>query len=66
MDLYEHFIKTVSFYSLKVQCHEIFDTRFFSSNNPPKGPDSGAKAVSHMALYRRVNQFENRQNWTPL
>jgi hypothetical protein len=35
---------------LKGQCNEIFDPRFFSSiNPPPPGPDSQAKAVSHMA-----------------
>jgi hypothetical protein len=31
--------------TLKGQCHEIFDPRFFSSNNPLYGPDSRAKAV---------------------
>jgi hypothetical protein len=36
---------------LKGQLHEIFDQRFFSSNNPPQGPDSRPKAVSHMASY---------------
>jgi hypothetical protein len=34
---------------LKGQCHEIFDPRFYSSNNPPYGLDLWAKAVLNMA-----------------
>jgi hypothetical protein len=37
--------------SLEGQCHEIFDPRFFSSNNPPQGPDLRPKAILHMASY---------------
>jgi hypothetical protein len=43
--------KRVTTSSLKGQCLEIFDPRFFSSNNSPLGHDSRPKAVLHMALY---------------
>jgi hypothetical protein len=33
----------------KVTVSRDFQQSFFSSNNPPEGTDSGAKAVSHMA-----------------
>jgi hypothetical protein len=36
---------------LKGQLREIFDPRFFSSSNPPYGPDSRPKVVLHMASY---------------
>jgi hypothetical protein len=37
--------------ALKGQCHEIFDPRFFSSNNLTMDPDSRADAVLHKASY---------------
>jgi hypothetical protein len=43
----EHFFLTYA--CLKGQCHEIFDPRFFASNNPPQCPDSWARAISNMA-----------------
>jgi hypothetical protein len=35
--------------TLKRQCHKIFDPWSLSSINTPWGPDSRAKAISHMA-----------------
>jgi hypothetical protein len=48
-----HIGDKIDFAFLKGQCHEIFCTRFFSSNNSPKAkdPDSRVEAVSHMASY---------------
>jgi hypothetical protein len=34
--------------TLKRQCHEIFDPRFFSLNSTPGSPDSWAKTVLHI------------------
>jgi hypothetical protein len=42
------FYYTVSRWSLKRQCHEIFDPRIFSLNCTPGSPDSWAKTVLHI------------------
>jgi hypothetical protein len=45
---------------LKGQCHEIFDTRFFSSNNTSWAPDSRAKAFLNSASnLPRYDRFLN-------
>jgi hypothetical protein len=47
---------------LKGQCHEIFDPRFFSSNNTPWAPDSRAKAYLNSASNSpRYDRFSNRK-----
>jgi hypothetical protein len=43
----------VSAFYLKGPCHEIFDLRFFSSNNSIWAPDPRVKAFLHMASYSR-------------
>jgi hypothetical protein len=46
--------------ALKGKCHEIFDPRFFSSNNTPWAPDSRAKAFLNSASNSpRYNRFSN-------
>jgi hypothetical protein len=45
---------------LKRQCHEVFDSRFFSSNNTPWAPDSRAKALLNSASNStRYDRFSN-------
>jgi hypothetical protein len=46
--------------ALKGQRHEIFDSRFFLSNNTPWAPDSQAKAFLNSASNSpRYDQFSN-------
>jgi hypothetical protein len=45
---------------LKGPCHEIFDPRFFSSNNTPWAPDSRTKAFLNSASNSpRYDRFSN-------
>jgi hypothetical protein len=49
----------IYYVALKGQSHEIFDPRFFTSNNTPWSPDSWAKAVLNINSYlRRYSIFE--------
>jgi hypothetical protein len=51
---------TVRYIILKGQCHEIFDPRFFSSNNTPWAPDSEAKAfLNSVTNSPRYDRFSN-------
>jgi hypothetical protein len=51
----------ITFYLLlKGQCHEIFDLRFFTSNNTPWAPDSRTKAFFNSASnLPRYDRFSN-------
>jgi hypothetical protein len=43
--------------SLKEQCHEILDPHFVHQSTPSKGPDSRAKAVSHIRIRIRIRIY---------
>jgi hypothetical protein len=53
-------------WSLKGQCHEIFDPRvFFHQTIPPRALISGPKPFRIWLRIRRENRFENCQNLIP-
>jgi hypothetical protein len=55
------------FYFLMGQCHEIFDSRFFSSINPIYGRSLiiRLKPFRRWLRIRRENRFESRENRFP-